>query len=70
MQYNEAVKLVDEAEYEAAVNTASEIGGIKKDDAQSLKREAQYQYAIDNLDRENETTYEYLKDLSEEGYET
>lgn len=69
MQYNEAVKFVDEAEYEAAVNTASEIGGIKKDDAQSLKREAQYQYATDNLDRENETTYEYLKDLSEEGYE-
>lgn len=68
-QYNRAVQFVDEANFEAAVDLASEIGGIKSSDAQSLKKTAQYQYAVNNLDRENETTYEYLKELRGEDYE-
>lgn len=53
--YNEAVRLTNENNFEAAVNLASEIGGIEKDAAQSIKREAQYQYITQNFDRENET---------------
>lgn len=61
--YNEAVRLTNENNFEAAVNLASEIGGIEKDAAQSIKREAQYQYIINNFDRENETTCQYLTEL-------
>ena len=63
LHYNEAVRLANEKNFEAAVNLASEIGGIEKDAAQSIKREAQYQYMINNFDRENETTCQYLTEL-------
>ena len=66
--YNEAVRLANENNFEAAANLASEIGGIEKDAAQSIKREAQYQYIINNFDRENETTYQYLTELISMNY--
>lgn len=68
VQYNKAVQLVDEADFKAAADLANEIGGIKSNDAQSLKEEAQYQYAVNNLDRENQITYDCLKELSKENY--
>ncbi len=69
VQYGKAAQLVDEADFEAAVDLASKIGGIKSGNAQSLKEEAQYQYAVGNLNRGSKTTYEYLKELSAKNYE-
>ena len=66
VKYNNALAELNASHYGYAVTGFQEIGSFL--DSQERLKEAEYGYARTHLQRDDETTYQYLSDLKESGY--
>lgn len=60
-KYNQACTYLDNDVYSRAIEMFKELGGYK--DSERKINEAKYEYVLNNIDRNNATTYEYLSEL-------